>query len=159
MPHTNAGFTDVTDNPANALAADTLDPPTSLAASSGANVILDWTATVDTYATGHRIYRSTSSGGPYIQIAQITPRTTTTRIESPADGTYYYVLRAHHMGWESADSDEAAATSIGVMYLHNNPSPPTGDTGSQDLLPSTPAPPPPRAFTTTTRTATFSPDS
>ncbi|MCP4960603.1 MAG: hypothetical protein GY925_15210 [Actinomycetia bacterium] len=135
VPHTNAGFADVTDNPGNAWATDTLDPPTSVTAASGANITLDWTATTDIYATGYRILRATSSGGPYTQVAQITPRTTVTYTDSPADGTYYYVLRAYHLGWESADSNEATATSIGVMYLHNNPSPPTADTSSQDLLP------------------------
>ncbi|MCP3934560.1 MAG: hypothetical protein GY708_04215 [Actinomycetia bacterium] len=135
VPHTSAAFTDITDNSGNALTSDTLDPPTSTAATGGADITIDWTATPDSYATGHRVYRSTSSGGPYTQIAQITPRTTVTHTDNPADGTYYYVVRSYYLGWESADSNEDAATLIGVLYLHNNPSPPTGGTSSQGLLP------------------------
>ena len=54
-------FGSATGSSGNALAADTLDPPTALAAvPSGSDVSLSWTATVDTYATGYRIYRSQS---------------------------------------------------------------------------------------------------
>ena len=89
---------------------DTLDPPSGLMAAGGASITLNWTATADTYATGHRVYRSTSSGGPYGQIAEVTPRTTTTYIDNPAAGTYFYVTRAFHQNWESMDSNEASAT-------------------------------------------------
>ena len=81
---TVAGFTDATGNTGNSWTADTLDPPTALAAAGGAIVTLTWIATPDTYATGHRILRSTSPGGPYTQIAEIAPRTTVAYIDSPA---------------------------------------------------------------------------
>ena len=75
VPRSGAIFLDATDNSNNAVTADALDPPTLLTATSGTSITIDWTATTDTYASGHRIYRATSPGGPYAQIAQVTPRT------------------------------------------------------------------------------------
>ena len=102
-----AFFTDTFANGANTFTADTLDPPAGLAASGGASITLNWTATVDTYASGHRVLRGTATGGPYTQIAEVTPRTTTTYTDNPASGTYYYVLRAFYQNWESGNSNEA----------------------------------------------------
>ena len=108
VPVTEAGFSDVTGNAGNALDADTIDPPTLLVATDGVTVTLDWTATADTYASGHRILRSSSPGGPYSQIAEITPRTTATYVDSAPEGTHYYVARSFHGSWESANSNETS---------------------------------------------------
>ncbi len=102
-------FTDIFNNGSNAFSSDTLDPPTGLGATGGASISLNWTATPDTYASGHRVFRSSTSGSGYTQIAQVTPRTTTTYVDSPGAGTYYYVLRAYYQNWESVDSNEATA--------------------------------------------------
>src|SRR3972149_3071533 len=89
-------FTDTFANGSNTPPNDTLDPPTGLTASGGSCVSLTWAATSDTYATGHRILRSAVAGGPYSQIADVTPRTTTTYIDGPLlTDTYYYVSRAY----------------------------------------------------------------
>jgi hypothetical protein len=109
LPQSGAAFMAVTDNLSNSIAADTLDPPTALVAVGGTSVALSWTATSDAYADGHRIYRSTSPGGPYSQVAEITPRTTETHIDNPAPGTYYYISRAFDGTWESLDSNEDVA--------------------------------------------------
>ncbi len=101
------------DNTSNDFASDTLDPPTTLGATGGASADLTWTATVDTYASGHRVFRSPTAGGPYTgaeQIAEVTPRTTEDYPDNPADGIYYYVLRSFFQNWESANSNEASAT-------------------------------------------------
>ena len=105
----HAGFAAQTDNTGNSLASDTLDAPTGLTATSDADIIIDWTATSDTYADGHRIYRATDPGGPYVQIAEVTPRTTESYVDSPAVGTYYYTARAFFSTWESAASNEDPA--------------------------------------------------
>jgi signal peptidase I len=102
-------FADQTNNTGNSWTIDTLNPPTALTATSGATVTLDWTATADTYAGGHRIYRATNPGGPYVQIAEVTPRTTVTYVDNPAVGTYYYTARAFTLSWESADSNQDPA--------------------------------------------------
>lgn len=103
-------FGDAPSVPANTFSADTLSSATGVGATTGASITLNWTATSDTYATGHRIFRGTVSGGPYTQIAQVTPRTTVTYTDSPAPGTYYYVLRAYKLtNWESANSSQASA--------------------------------------------------
>jgi hypothetical protein len=46
----------------------------------------------------------------------VTPRTTTTYTDNPADGIYYYVARAFHQNWESVNGNEASAT-VGVVAL------------------------------------------
>ena len=102
-------FTGSTSVTPNDFASDTLNPPTGLTATGGASASLSWTATADTYASGHRVLRGTATGGPYTQIAEVTPRTTTTYIDSPAAGTYYYVARAFYQSWESVNSNEVSA--------------------------------------------------
>ena len=71
LPTAGAFVTNPTSNDANSFTADILAPPTGLTAACGTTITLDWTATVDTYATGHRVFRATTPGGPYSQIAQI----------------------------------------------------------------------------------------
>ena len=121
LPAAGANFINPTSNDANSFVADLLAPPTGLTAACGTTITLDWTATVDTYATGHRVFRSTTPGGPYSQIAEITPRTTVTYDDTPAAGTYYYVARAYYLSWESVDSNEAeGATSCGTDVTFNS---------------------------------------
>ena len=94
-----------------AASTDTLDPPTSLAATGGANAALSWTATTDTYASGYDLQRATVSGGPYAVVATLTPRTTVATTDTPpANGTYYYVLRSVFQNWTSVNSNQASAT-------------------------------------------------
>jgi hypothetical protein len=124
-------FTGSTSVPTNDFASDTLNPPTGLTATGGASASLNWTATADTYASGHRVLRGTATGGPYTQIAEVTPRTTTTYIDSPAAGTYYYVARAFYQSWESINSNEASAlvgtpTSTGLRDCAANAAVTTG---------------------------------
>jgi hypothetical protein len=101
----------------NVFTSDFLNPPTGLSGSGGSTISLSWTATSDTYASGHRVLRGTASGGPYTQVSEITPRSTTTYNETPAAGTYYYVTRAFYGNWESANSSETSATISSSSWL------------------------------------------
>ena len=121
VPRSGAVFVDSTDSSANSFGADTLDPPTALSATSGVSLDLDWTATVDTYAAGHRILRSSSSGGPYTQIAEVTPRSLVTYSDSSAEGTYYYVARSFDGAWESGDSNEVSGRIWRAFDCPSNP--------------------------------------
>jgi hypothetical protein len=95
---------------ANTLSTSSMAAPTALSATGGvSNIVLNWTATTTAYATGTLVLRSTTSGGPYSQIAQVTPRTTTTYTDTPAAGTYYYVLQSYFQNWTSANSSQASA--------------------------------------------------
>jgi hypothetical protein len=96
------------------ISTDTLDPPTSLAATGGASIGLSWVATVDTYATGYEIWRSTVSGSGYALVGTATPRTATIATDSLGAGTYYYVLRSYFQNWRSVDSNQASATVPGA---------------------------------------------
>jgi hypothetical protein len=92
------------------IGTDTLTPPTSLTATGGTSVILGWLPTTDTYASGYEVHRATVSGGPYSQVATLTPRTVTSTIDAPStNGTYYYVLRSYFQNWTSVDSNQASA--------------------------------------------------
>lgn len=125
IPASSAGFVSSDSSPGNAWDADTLTPPTAVVASGGSTVTVTWTAPADTYASGTRVYRSTSSGGPYTQILQVSPATTTSAIDSPTPGTYYYVLRSFFLNWESVDSAEVSALLApedfdGVAFASDN---------------------------------------
>ena len=106
LPAALAALTSSASNASNAVATDTLVPPTGLTATGGADIVLSWTATEKTYATGYHVLRSAVHGGPYAQIAVVTPRTTVMFTDSPPSGTYYYVVRAYYENWESGDSNE-----------------------------------------------------
>lgn len=103
-------FTDQQSVGANTFDTDRLEAPPGLTATGGAVVELQWTSTPDAYASGYRIYRSATSGGPYTLVAEVTPRTATSYTDTPPAGTYYYVVRAFYAAWESADSPETSAT-------------------------------------------------
>jgi fibronectin type 3 domain-containing protein len=70
-------------------------------------VRLTWLASIG--ASGYKVHRSTASGGPYTQVADLsgTEFTDTGLIN---DTEYYYVATAYHDEGESAKSNEIAAT-------------------------------------------------
>jgi hypothetical protein len=111
-PATLARFTDAAPSGAT-LSTDTLAPPTGLAAVGGSAVTLSWTRSADAYAAGYAVFRSATSGGAYTQVSVVTPGSTTTTGDSPANGTWYYVLRSTYQSWTSVTSNEASA-SVGV---------------------------------------------
>ncbi|HLF71104.1 MAG TPA: hypothetical protein VI759_02995 [Dehalococcoidia bacterium] len=113
----DARFTSSPDVAGNVFTSDLLSAPTSLSSSGGSTISLSWTATSDTYASGHRVLRGAASGGPYTQVSEITPRATTTYNETPPAGAYYYVTRAFYGNWESADSNETSATISSSTWL------------------------------------------
>lgn len=110
IPSVLARMTDV-QTVASSFSTETLDPPTNLNV-SGALLVktLTWTATVDTRATGYLVFRSTTSGGPYTQVATVTPRTTTTYVDVVVGlGTRYYVLQSYYGSWTSTNSNQDSA--------------------------------------------------
>jgi len=86
--------------------------PTGLQATAGnAQVSLVWTASSG--ATSYHVKRSTTSGGPYTQVAA--PIATSDTDTGLTNGTtYYYVVSALNAAGESANSSQASATPAGV---------------------------------------------
>jgi hypothetical protein len=84
--------------------------PTGLQATAGnAQVALSWTASNG--ATSYHVKRSTTSGGPYTQIAA--PTTTSYTDTSVTNGTpYFYVVSAVNSAGESANSAQVTATPV-----------------------------------------------
>lgn len=116
---TGATFTAPTTNPSNQLATATLAAPAGVSASvqsNGGTVRVAWTATSSTWATGHRVYRATSAGGPYSLIQQIAGRATVTYDDVPGVGTFFYVVRGYYdangANWASVDSAQATAKPL-----------------------------------------------
>lgn len=113
----SALFTDSPGVGSNAFSTAALQPPTGLSATAGCQLLapkitLTWTATTSTFADGYDVYRSTTNGGPYTQIAHVSGRTTTSYVDAGSlstNTTYYYVLRATAHGWSSANSGQASA--------------------------------------------------
>jgi fibronectin type 3 domain-containing protein len=82
-------------------------PANLTATASNAVVMLTWTAS--TGATGYNVKRSTTSGGPYTQLAAPTSNGYTD--SSVTNGTaYYYVVSSLNAAGESANSAQASAT-------------------------------------------------
>jgi hypothetical protein len=110
VPVTLALMTDTETVPAT-FTTETLDPPTNLNVSGPLLIkTLTWTATVDTRATGYLVFRSATSGGPFTQIATVTPWTTTTYIDVVVGlGTRYYVLQSYYGSWTSVNSNQGSA--------------------------------------------------
>jgi hypothetical protein len=116
---TGATFTAPTTNPSNQIGTATLAAPTGVSAtvqSNGGTVRVAWTATSSTWASGHRVFRATNSGGPYSEIQQIAGRTTVTYDDVPGVGTFYYVVRGYYnangANWESVNSGQASAKPL-----------------------------------------------
>lgn len=108
--------TDTTQIQSSTFSTDTLNAPPGLGATGGLSISLSWTATVDTYASGHRVYRATAAGGPYSQVAEVTPRTTVSHVDNPGIGTFYYVVRAYYQSWESVESGEVSCSRTVLLY-------------------------------------------
>lgn len=108
---------------AGATASSTVTPlaPTNLAATAGnAQVNLTWTASSG--ATSYKIKRSTTSGGPYVQIGTATSAAYTDSTVSNG-AVFYYVVNAVNSQGTSVDSTQASATPNAAIAT---PSVPTG---------------------------------
>ncbi len=80
----------------------------ALTATAGvAQVTLNWNSVTD--ATSYNVYRATTSGGTYTQIATGVIGTSYTDTELTNGTTYYYVVTAVNGAGESAYSNEASA--------------------------------------------------
>jgi hypothetical protein len=112
-----ARFTGANSVGSNTFNTSTMAAPTSLtAAVTNNSVALNWTATSTAYAAGTQILRSATSGSGYSQVAQVTPRTTTTYTDSPGAGTFYYVVRAYYQNWTSSTGNEASTAILGITF-------------------------------------------
>ena len=81
--------------------------PTGLAASSGAQVVLNWNASAGEVV--YRVRRATQVGGPYTDLASGLAATTYTDSAVSGGTTYYYVVTAANAGGESPASAPVAA--------------------------------------------------
>jgi hypothetical protein len=102
-----------------------LAAPTSLAGVNGTLATLTWTPSTTSAATGYNVLRSATSGSGYAPVKTVTPLSAATTTDTPANGTWYYVLQTYLGSWTSANSNEAsvlvgASTSTGYRGCANN---------------------------------------
>jgi hypothetical protein len=99
------------------FSTDTLAPPTNLAAAPiGLTASLTWTPSVDGYAAGYEIWRSTTSGSGYALVGTATPGTASSASDAAGVGLFYYVLRSYFQNWRSVNSNETSVTiSVGQV--------------------------------------------
>jgi RHS repeat-associated protein len=83
-------------------------------ADEGGAINLTWTPSTATGITQQRVYRSTTSGGPYSLAATINNNTVNAHTDTGLTNgtTYYYVVRAFNGTSESANSNQAGAAAI-----------------------------------------------
>ena len=99
-----------------------IPPPTGLTAAAGnAQISLNWNS--DFGATGYRLKRSTTSGGPYAIVSGLSGISyTNTGLSNGV--TYFYVVSATNSSGESANSTEVSAAFFtnGIEYKITCPS-------------------------------------
>jgi hypothetical protein len=100
----------LTANPTGTAAFGTaqLAAPTSLVGTGGATATLTWVPSSSSGATGYNVLRSMTSGSGYSPVKTVTPVAAATTTDSPANGTWYYVLQTYFQGWTSGSSNEAS---------------------------------------------------
>ncbi|GBF32636.1 chitinase [Desulfocucumis palustris] len=97
--------------------------PTGLTASAGnSKVTLKWNQV--TGATGYRVYRGESSGGPYDRISSVVAGTSYTVDGLNNRTTYYFVVKANNSYGDSNNSNQVSAIPVGPTGA------PTGVTAS-----------------------------
>ena len=110
---TNAGGTSPNSNEAAATPDGPMPPaaPTNLTARvSKRKVNLTWTQSASAGVVQNRIYRSTTSGGPYALLTTVNAGTSFSDASATPRVTYYYVVTAvSSAGKESAYSNQASA--------------------------------------------------
>jgi fibronectin type 3 domain-containing protein len=98
-----------------ALARPPAGAPTQLAAVSGdTQATLTW---IPDGTTAHTIKRATTSGGPYVTVANNVTDTTYTDIGLTNDVTYYYVVSGANSGGSGPNSTEVAATPVSSLSV------------------------------------------
>ena len=96
--------------------------PTGLVATAGGNsVSLDWDDNTEFDLHSYNVYRDTTSGGPYTQIASDIPASSYVDSTGVNGTTYYYVVTAVDTSSnESGNSNEASATpQVPIRYMEN----------------------------------------
>ena len=90
------------------------NPPTGLSAKAAGKrkINLTWTQSVSPNVTQNKIYRATTSGGPYNPVATVAASTSFNDSGLASRVTYYYFVTAvNSLGQESAASNQASATA------------------------------------------------
>ncbi len=87
---------------------------TDLPSDNGGAIQLTWTPSATPGIVAQRVYRATTSGGPYTLISSFADNTTNAYIDSGLTNgtTYYYVVRSSDGTQESANSNESSAAPV-----------------------------------------------
>jgi hypothetical protein len=110
-------------------------PPSGLSATGGSGQItLAWATT--TGATGYKVKRSTTNGGPYTPIATAATPAFTDSSVTPGTPYYYVVSAINTVGTssgESLDSNQASATALAAYASWSGGAPSDADTNNDGV--------------------------
>lgn len=110
----------------NALGSATLAPPTAPGTAhgacstlSGAKIVVSWTATASTWASGYEVGMATTAGGPYSPISGVSGQATTSFTSAflSFSTTYYFVVRSTKGSWRSVWTSEVSRTTKSFLCL------------------------------------------
>ena len=78
------------------------------------SVTLNWWG--EAYATGYNVYRATSPGGPFTQVASNVTGLLSYTDRPAAPGVYYYELTGNEAGGETAPSNVVRGATVPVLH-------------------------------------------
>lgn len=116
-----AFYTDAGTEDGNTFSAATLAAPATVTATSGSPASLSWSPVAK--ATGYKVFRAASAGGPYTEVTP-GPSGTSTNWTDPSGnpGTWYYTVRTELNAWESPDSTNVSAVNCDGLVDGADPS-------------------------------------
>lgn len=125
-PSAWAIFVDPGSSASQSMSTGQLAAPTAPAASAGLctpavtdRIVISWTATSSSWASGYEILRSTTSGGPYTVAGTVSGAGTTTFTDAPLawSTTYHYRVRAMKHQWRSSTTAQVQRTTRTILCV------------------------------------------
>lgn len=125
-PPVLATFVDAGATAAHSVSSGQLSPPTAPSTAAGTctpaitdRIVVSWTASSSSWASGYEIQRSTTSGGPYTVVGTVSGVTSTSFTDAPLafSTTYYYRVRATKHQWRSPSTAQVQRTTRTVLCL------------------------------------------
>lgn len=82
-------------------------------------IVVTWTASTSTFATGYDVQRATSAGGPFATVASVSGRTTTSYTDAALafSTTYHYRVVARTGGWTSPPTSTVSMSTRSTLCV------------------------------------------
>lgn len=114
-----AAFTDRTSAAALPLSTATLAAPATESASASCSGLVpratvSWAVSASPFVTGYRVFRRTGAAGPFLQVAEVPGRTSTSYVDGPLviATAYGYRVDAVYQSWSSSSPTASVTTPV-----------------------------------------------